>query len=162
MIRALFAVGLLCLFYGCATTDDPHEGGLISYMVHGEDAYQKRLEEKQITLSAEQENQRQAVEATSQLEREKQAKLAELSRQRKQMATLDNDLVKMSESIKNARTQTAAKNKEKENLLKKADALRKEIDSIENNTNLSIEERKKRIEALDKEATALLEIASSL
>ncbi len=41
---SLWAVALLS---GCAVSDDPREGGLISYLVKGERAYEKRLERRQ-------------------------------------------------------------------------------------------------------------------
>ena len=41
----------LTLLSGCATSDNPNEGGLFGYLQHGSSGYQRRLDERQERLA---------------------------------------------------------------------------------------------------------------
>jgi chromosome segregation ATPase len=52
-LAKLAAGGLaaLALLPGCATSDNPNEGGLFGYLQHGSSGYQRRLDERQERLA---------------------------------------------------------------------------------------------------------------
>ncbi len=158
----LLLISVIFLNNGCATTDDPREGGLLGYIVHGEEAYRERLGERKEKLEIEKEKLRIAKENSLQLERKRRAKYIEISRQTKMLVELDKDLNNINQSISNIKAENSLKDEEKKQVHKKLKELSGKINKIRLDTKLSVEERKAKIQILDKEVTALMEIAASL
>jgi len=146
---------------GCATTDDPREGGLIGYMQHKDD-YERRIEERQNKLGELQEEGEREKQKTSALEDERARLQADLDRQRKMLDSLDAELEELSETIKLYQAETDAKQQEKEKIELEIETLKNKIAEVRRDTKLSIQEREQKIEDLHSEIDGLLEIMGSL
>src|SRR5262245_38625337 len=108
------AIGLcIVLAAGCATTDDPRQGGLFSY---NPGAYEARLEQRRQNLSALQQNQQQEEEQARQLESDVQTRQAMLDWERERIRGLDDDLARLQQNINQYQARTNAQQAEKQRL----------------------------------------------
>src|SRR5919206_2074900 len=106
------AIGLfLFLVVGCATTDDPRQGGLFSY---NPGAYEARLAQRRQILAAAQQNQQQEEEQARQLESEVQTRQAALESERARLRGLDDDLVRLQQKVDQYQARTNAQQAEKQ------------------------------------------------
>ena len=157
---------ILCLCFAlissCATTDDPRQGGLLSYWAHGEAAYQKRLNERNHALDSLERQGDRERQLSSDLEAEREAKLAELERQRRMLVSLDASLDGIKKKIVALKAVTATQQKEKQRLEGEVKRLRDGIGALQKDTQLTVQEKKQRTEKLNAEIESLLAVAASL
>jgi chromosome segregation ATPase len=160
---------VLCLWglimVGCATTDDPRQGGLFGY---NPAAYERRIEERQQTVGT-LEKQRQTLQeesrqlqgqeaATRQIRDEQRAQLAALDAQ---LVQLDGGLTRIQRKVETYRAQTAAKQKEKQRVMNEVQTLKKRLDSLRQTSQVSAEKIQQK-EQLEREIDTLLEASVTL
>ena len=157
------AVGLV-LLGGCRTapSDDPRAGGLLGYWQHGESGYQERLDRRQTEIDATQRDGESAQSQTDQLQQQRDTARAELARQRAALADMTSELAELNQACTVLEAGTAEQSQEKQAVVEEADALQNQIADLEQDTDLLIRERQRRIAALKKELKLLRERASLL
>jgi len=83
----LFQLTLVAALVGCATSADPRDGGFVNGIVGlGGGGYQRRIDERRDTLSAEQAAQRQLAIEQREVEAERDAVRGELQRAEQRLA----------------------------------------------------------------------------
>jgi chromosome segregation ATPase len=160
---------VLCLWglimVGCATTDDPRQGGLFGY---NPTAYERRIEERQRAVGA-LERQRQTLQeesrqlqgqetATRQIRDEQRAQLAALDAQ---LIQLDGGLTRIQQKVETYKARTAAKQKEKQRVISEVQTLKKRLDSLRQTSQVSAEKIQQK-EQLEREIDTLLEASVTL
>lgn len=168
-IQILTVIAAAVLATGCSTTDDPSKGGLIGYWTHGEDAYQRRLEERQALLEQARARSAATEEETAELEARLAAKQEELKKQQARLERLRDDIEGLEKESDTMGALTEDAQKERQRLQQDLATLQEEtqaLASAEPVEDVSMEEqireRQKRIAALEKELKALRERASLL
>jgi peptidoglycan hydrolase CwlO-like protein len=153
-------IGLFILLVaGCATTDDPRQGGLFSY---NPGAYEARLEQRHQNLAALQENQQQEAEQARQLESDVQIRQAMLERERERLHGLDADLVRLQQNINQYQARTNAQQGEKQRLGREIKRLQGQIGSLRNNQQLAQVEKEKQIASIQREINELSKLTLQL
>jgi len=161
MIQGIVIGLFLLLAAGCATTDDPRQGGLFSY---NPATYEARLEQRRQNLTTLQQNQRQEEEQARQLEREAQSRQARLESENARLRRLDDELVQLQQNInqyqKNINKYQARTNKqqaEKQRLGREFKRLQDQILDLKNNQQLAEIDKQKQIEGIKREIDELKE-----
>ena len=158
MLKKLFFIFVMATLTGCATTGDPTQGGIF----WSEDKAIQRQDNLKHTL-AEEDMQGQITQAEKRnLEAQRNASHAELNRQRQRLRSLDADLNNMNRKMKRYQVDTAAKQKEKERIENEIKSFDQRINALQRDTSLSVQEKKRKIDILNKEVDDLFEIISSL
>src|SRR2546421_12597882 len=104
LIMQRAAIGLfIVLAVGCATTDNPRQGGLFGY---NPSAYEARLEQRRQNLTALQQNQQQEEEQARQLESDVETRQAMLESERARLRGLDDDLARLQQNINQYQART--------------------------------------------------------
>jgi chromosome segregation ATPase len=153
-------IGLFILLVaGCATTDDPRQGGLFSY---NSGTYEARLEQRHQNLAALQENQHQEEEPARQLESDVQIRQAMLERERERIHGLDADLVRLQQNINQYQARTKAQQAEKQHLGREIKRLQGQIGSLRNNQQLAQVEKEKQIASIQREINELSKLTLQL
>ena len=158
MFKKLIFILLLSGFLGCTTSGDPRNSGIF----WSEDKNKQRLAEKQRALTATENEGRQATAASMQLDKERAAATAKVSQQKQQLDALNVKLAAMERDMNQIETATARKQQDKEDALKKLDELKKLVNMTDKDVRLSIIQKEKQIEMLEKEIEGLLIIISNL
>ncbi len=159
MIRKTVLYAMALMMMGCATTGDPRQGGLFGW---SEKKAVERQNDKHGQLESEKATGDELKATSRERAREKEAKLAELGKQRKRLGKLDNDIAKMEKDIRSKKNLTAGKQKEKKKAEKKLLGLKNDIRQLRGNTSLPIQQRKAKINILNSEIEKLLEIVANL
>ena len=154
---------VICLFtilsVGCATTDDPREGGLFGY---SPTAYEARLEQRRQNLTALQQNQQQEEAQARQLESDVQTRQAALESERARLRGLDDDLARLQQNINQYQARTSAQQAEKQRLGRESKRLQGKIVALKNNQQLAETDKHKEIESLKREINELSKLAVQL
>ncbi len=154
---------LLCLSMvmavGCATTDDPRQGGLFSY---SPTAYERRLEQRRQNLTALQQNQREEEERSQQLESGIQTRQALLDQERERIRLLDAELARLQQHINQRQTQTAAQKAEKQRLRQELKRLQAQVSALGHESPLAQAEKESKIDSIKREIDELSKLASQL
>ena len=161
------AIGLVVLLaVGCATTDDPRQGGLFSY---NPAAYDARLEQRRQNLTALQQNQQQEEEQTQQLESDVQTRQAMLESERTHLRALDDDLARLQQNINRYQqninqyqARTNAQQAEKQRLGREFKRLQGKLAALKKNEQLAEAEKHKEIESIKREMNELSKLAVQL
>ena len=156
------ALGLfLVLAAGCATTDDPRQGGLFSY---NPAAYEERLEQRRQNMTALQQNQRQEEAQARQLESDVQTRQARLESENARLRELDEELVELQQdinqyqqNINHYRARTNKQQAEKQRLGREFKRLQDQIVVLKNNQQLAEIDKQKHIEGIKREIDELKE-----
>jgi len=160
-IRCIFLVGML-LLASCATTDDPHKGGLIGYLATGDEGYQNRIDQKEQGLSETEDKADREERKTSALESHREDMRAKLQAQRdelNQIETQTKQLLSETQSLKNVSDE---KESQKQELLASLADLQSRIQGVKGDSSLLIAEKQKRIDELKEEVNKQLELYSLL
>lgn len=152
---------LFLLFAGCATSDDPRQGGLIGYWQHGKQGYQERLERRQAELAEEEGAAGAAQRDQASLEQRVNEQRATLTRHRDELAALRAEVASLKEAV-NRLAERDQTDRELEHLERQLDDAQSELTALESDTDLPIRERTRRITALKKELRLLRERTSLL
>jgi len=153
------ALGML-LILGCQqTTGDPRQGGLFGWSEN------KAVERQNILKDTKYEEERKAEESKSEsarLESERVALQGELDRQRRLIAEIDSELNALSKKISSIEKKKTKKQKELKTAKKELGRLNTEITSIKKNSQLSVQAKQQKLDALNKDVANLLELAAAL
>jgi chromosome segregation ATPase len=162
------AIKLLYLFFvtvlmtaGCATTDDPRQGGLFSY---DPEAYQRRIAERQArydALSADTARQQQESKSLEAAANQKRAEKEDLTQR---LAELDADLEKTQEKIKQAKVRAKDQERRRSQLTARLETLKQQRSGIDASSSADGSEaaKKAEIERLQGEIDRLLKEAEAL
>ena len=163
MNRKLFVgVIVLALAAGCACkNDDPNQGGLFGYWGCGEQAYQRRAEERKQVLQQEQQQTQAVQEEKLSLEQEKTVKSVELDDQQRQLNTLDADIDQISTKVGKVKADASAKQREKQKIEKQAKDLKAKVQALKKDAQLSADEKNRKISLLKDEIDALMKTANA-
>jgi len=154
------AIGLfLLLVVGCATTDDPRQGGLFSY---NPGAYETRLEQRRQNLAVLQQYQQQEEEQTRQLESDIQTRQAALEKEQERMRELDDDLARLQQNVDRYQARTNAQQTEKQRLGREFRRLHGKIVALRKNQQLAEAEKQKEIESIKRDINELSKLATQL
>ena len=155
---ALFIV-LLSLLIGCATTDDPEEGGFFS-IIHSlsTGAYDKRIERKQAELEEAKRNQVSIKEQARQADVQIADVKNDLEIAQKRLSTLKDDLNNLLERIQQAEKIQEIENADLQRLKSEVNALSKEAALVSRNSEMSVEDKKQRLDDLTKRKKKLEEV----
>jgi chromosome segregation ATPase len=153
------ALGML-LILGCQqTTGDPRQGGLFGW---SED---KAVERQNVLKDTKYEEERKAEESKSESARlvsERASLQVELDRQRRLVAEIDSELNALSKKISSIEKKKTKKQKELKIAKKELGRLNTEITSIKKNSQLSVQAKQQKLDALNKDVANLLELAAAL
>jgi len=158
MVKKMFVVFLFFALIGCETTGDPKKGGIF----WSEDKAKQRQSDKQQNLNVAQQE-ASAVKADSiQLEKEKGLKAADLSKQKEQLNQMNLKIAAMEQDIKNVKSKTAAQEQQKKDAESQLVKLKRRLNAISNNSQLSFKEKEKEIESLNKQIEDVFNIIANL
>lgn len=158
----LFGLVALC-FGGCATSDDPREGGLIGYLRHGEQGYQDRLDRRQIEVESVQQEAAAAQAESNRLRQRRDEIQAELARQRETLAALNVEIEEIRAAYATPGPELSVEAEaEQRQLVEDADGLQRRIQDLEQDPQMLVRERERRIAELSRELQLLREKASLL
>lgn len=149
----------MLLIIGCQSTGDPKQGGLFGWSEN------KAVERQNILKETKYEEERKMEGSSSESERLKKERASlqvELARQRKMLTEIDSDLNALSKKISSVENKKTKKQKELANAKKELGRLNIEITSIKKSTQLSVQEKKQKLDALNKDVDNLLELAATL
>jgi chromosome segregation ATPase len=146
---------------GCATTDDPRQGGLFSY---NREAYQKRIAERQArydVLAADTARQQQESKGLEETANQKRAEKEELTQK---LARLDVDIEKTQEKIKQTKVGVKDLERRRSQLTARLESLKQQRSTIDAGSSAYGGEADKRveIERLQREIDRLLKEAEAL
>lgn len=159
----LLGVGLM-IVSGCATStsDDPRTGGLLGYWQHGEDGYQQRLDRRQTEVDAvHREGETERAETAS-LQQQRDAARAELEAQRAALSEMAGELEALNQACRDLEIADPEQGAKQRAVVTEAESLQNQITDLEQDTDLMIRERQRRISQLQKELKLLRERASLL
>jgi len=157
----LTAVSLLFLC-SCATTSDPHEGGLIGYLATGDEGYEKRIDKKEQHLAdTEAQADREGRKSTV-YEEHRNDMRAQLAAQREELAQLEAQTQQMLADTRALKEVAEDKEQKKEELLAKLGSVQGQIQEVQGDSTLLIAEKQQRIDELKAEVNQLLELYSLL
>jgi archaellum component FlaC len=155
VVKGMFWAFSLCPLVGCATTDDPRQGGLFSY---NPKAYEQRLAERRAALQEIQAQQQSEEDRSRQLQDGLAAKKSNLDRQKSLLDALDNDLTEIRKGLDAYLTKTSAQSAEKSRLENEVNRLKSQIQSVRDQSRPTGDEPGKRIAALKAEIDELLKL----
>jgi len=158
MLKKILLCILLLVFAGCATTGDPTKGGIF----WSKEKAEVRKQGLQNELQQSQQNAADAKTTTTQLESQKDAKLAELEEQKRQLEKLEKQLQGIEKQIDHTKALTQEKRQKKikaENKLKK---MAGQINAIKSDPTLLANQKAAKIELLKQEIEDLLNLVSGL
>lgn len=155
--------GLLALLLaGCATSNDPREGGLIGYLRHGEAGYQERLNQREGELES---VEREAAAARTEAERLRERRdevRTELARQREALEALHLDVEAIRAACAAPGSGSPEAQAEQRRLTESTDGIAQQIQDLEQDTGMLVRDRERRIAELSRELKLLREQASLL
>lgn len=144
---------------GCATTDDPRQGGLFSY---NPAAYERRLEQRRASLRKAEEERRRLETETQHNQLAIQQKQARIAQLEYDLARLDHELATTRLRIEQYTAKTADKQRDKQKAQKQLSALTAQLEEIKANQQLSVEEKNRTIAELKKEINDLVAFATQM
>jgi chromosome segregation ATPase len=142
----------ILLIVGCATTDDPREGGLFHY---DPEAYEKRLEQRRRNLETLQQNQQHEKKKSQDLESDVQTKQALMESERERIRLLDNDLTQLEENINKYQAKTNSQRAEKQRLGREIKWLQRQIIALRHDNQLAQAAKEKKIENIKRDKDEL-------
>ncbi|MDH3601418.1 MAG: hypothetical protein OEU26_17540 [Candidatus Tectomicrobia bacterium] len=166
MSKALIFCLAALFIAGCATTDDPRQGGLFSY---NRDAYEARLQSRRDTLSELERNKQQLGTQSGELTHKKSTKLETRDQQSARVRALDKDLAKLrrhidqlQKDVTKYQATTAAKQREKQRVVKDIQRVQTQMAKLEDSELPPQSSYSEEYAKLQREVDTLLEIAAQL
>lgn len=163
------AVGLALLTFasGCATSDDPREGGLFGYWQHGEKGYERRLEERRAVLAETQAAADAGEQERAALEAQRDAARQALREQEEQLAGLRGEIDALQSVCEGIRAETSVQEKSRGELEQQLASLKDELEKVRaapppEEAVEQLRERQRRLAELQRELNLLRERASLL
>ena len=155
LVKGMFWAFSLCPLVGCATTDDPRQGGLFSY---NPKAYEQRLAERRAALQEIQAQQQSEEDRSRRLHAELTAKQSEFDRQKSLLDALESDLTRVDRELETYQAKTSAQSAEKVRIENEVKRLKSQIQSGRDQGQPMVDEKEKRIAALKAEIDELLKL----
>ena len=151
-------IGLLAA--GCATTDDPRQGGLFGY---NPSAYERRIAEREARLRVLQDEQAKQLEQAKLLEESAAQKRDEKDEAARKLADLDADLAKLERSVRNSKVRTKAQERQIAKLQSQLQTVKEQRGEMQYSSDTSNQaEKQKQIEDLQGQIDQLLKEAEAL
>jgi chromosome segregation ATPase len=142
--------------FGCATTDDPRQGGLFGY---NPDAYQQRIAEREATLATLKKEDAAQRKRTVQLEQDQRRQQSEKDAANHRLAEMDRQIGVIEKKISATRRQTSAQQREYENINARLHQVKREMAGAASSDDAA---KRKEIERLNAEIDRLLLEADAL
>jgi chromosome segregation ATPase len=163
LVRPVVPVAIALLLGGCATvSDDPHEGGLMGWMVHGPSGYQKRIDERQGQLEATHQQTAAEAEKTRTMEAQRAAIEKRIADLEARLAELHQQTDALAKDLERVKAENAGSEAAKAKLEKQLDGLRKDMEALQNNPDLLLREKEERMKQLQDELKTLRERTEQL
>jgi chromosome segregation ATPase len=157
MRRILVSLATALTVFGCATTDDPRQGGLFGY---NPAAYQRRIAERETTLTALKQEDAVQRDQMAHLEQEQRRKRNEKEAAALRLADMDRQTSAIEKKISAARIQTAAQQREYEDINARLHQVKREMAGAASGDDDAA--RREEIERLNAEIDRLLQEADAL
>ena len=158
MVEKILLCILLLVFAGCATTGDPTQGGIF----WSKEKAEVRKQGLQNELHQSQQNAADAKTASTQLQSQKDTKLAELEEQKRQLQKLEKQLKDIEKQIGHTQALTREKRQKKIKAEHKLKEMAGQINAINRDSKLPANQKAAKIELLKQEIEDLLNLVSSL
>lgn len=149
----------ILLAVGCATTDDPRQGGLFGY---NPTAYEARLHQRRQNLTGLQQNQQQEEAQARQLESDVQTRQAMLDSEQARLREIDDELARVQRNIDQYQARTNAQQAEKQRLGREFKRLQGKMAALKKNQQLAETEKHKEIESIKRDMNELSKLAVQL
>jgi chromosome segregation ATPase len=162
MGRNLLVYLALLSLVGCATTDDPRQGGLFSYQPS---KYEERLRARQQTLKELQLDKQRLEEENQSLASTVRAKQEKHDRLLGQLHALDDDLARLQQDLQHYQAETAGQREKKRRVEGAISRLQGQIKALRHETQPAIRsrtEQEKKLAELQREIDDLLTISTHL
>ncbi|MEE4357418.1 MAG: hypothetical protein V2I97_13225 [Desulfococcaceae bacterium] len=156
--RLILSLLLISITAGCATTGNPHSPTIF----WSEEKAKQRQNNLKSTLQDEERAGNTLKQESGQLEYQKNTAQAAYDQQQQRLQALDAELDQISRSIQQYQANTLAKQKEKQKIENEIKTLNSKISALQKDSRLSVQERQRRLNVLNKEVDDLLEIVSSM
>jgi hypothetical protein len=146
-IVGILAIGLLTAS-GCATTDNPREGGLFGY---NPKAYERRIAERESALKTLQDDQAREQQETKQLEDSISRKQAEKDALDQQLARIDADIGKIAQQVQKTKVQTKVQEQKRTKLSAEIKALKVQRDNLTQSPASDLTAQRAEIDKLERQ-----------
>ncbi|HQN17957.1 MAG TPA: hypothetical protein PKV86_02405 [Syntrophobacteraceae bacterium] len=159
IVMSSLLVGLLAAA-GCATTDDPRQGGLFGY---NPEAYQRRIADREAALKSIEEQRAQQEQESVQLKETLAQKQAEKDALSAKLAQLNTNVSQIEQKIKKAKVQTANQEKQRARLAGEMKSVKGRLGELTSSSgDENVEAKRAEVEKLQRQVDHLLEEADAL
>ena len=158
MVKKILLCILILVFAGCATTGDPTQGGIF----WSKEKAEVRKQDLQNELHQSRENAAGEKNKTTQLQSQKDAKLAELEEQKRKLEKLEKQLQGIEKQIDHTKALTQEKRQKKIKAEHKLKKMAEQIKAIKRDPTLPISQKAAKIDLLKQEIEDLLNLVSGL
>ncbi len=155
-IQGILAISAALLVFGCATTDDPRQGGLFGY---NPSAYQRRIAEREAALATLKQEEAAQRDRTARLAQDQERARSERNAAAGRLAEMDREIGAIEQKISANRTRTSARQKEYEDLNARLGQVKREVADANSGDDAA---KQKEIERLNAEIDRLLQEADAL
>jgi chromosome segregation ATPase len=152
----------LGLAAGCATTSDPHAGGLLGYWATGQQGYEQRLGERRDKLDTLEKETAAEKGRTAGLAGTSEELRAQVRRQQEEMGALDDELAKIEAQCADLQQATDAQQAEKIKLQREMKAIQEQLELLRGDTDSILGAKQKKLDELQTQMRLLRERASLL
>lgn len=153
---ALLLLAAILAVSGCATTDDPRQGGLFGY---NPAAYQRRIAEREAALATLKQEDAVQRERTAQLTQDQRRVRSEKEAAAHRLAEMDREIGAIEKKISTAQVRTAAQKREYEDLNARLRQVKREMAGAAGGDEAT---KRKEIDRLNAEIDRLLQEADAL
>lgn len=151
---------------GCATTNDPRQGGLLGY---NPPAYEKRAEERRQVVEALEQNRARLLQDSQELSQEHQDKSDTVEEQRRAVAALDadiehldTDLGRVEDDVKKYQGLTNTQKAKKRQVMQEIAKIKKQIHDLKKAAQVSQSGKQETIVKLRQDIDVQLQIVTKL
>ena len=160
--NVLTALALASLAAGCATTDDPRQGGLFGYWGTGSKGYEQRLERRKGEVGTVQQQAEEEKARAAGLEKNREGLREKLKAQQAQMETLDRDLEALQRQCEDLQAANDRQAAERQKVLAEMQKLQGLLSALQGDATSELADKQQKIDALNTELKQLRERASLL
>ena len=141
---------------GCATTEDPRQGGLFGF---NPAAYERRIAEREATLEALKREESTERQKTDQLTQDKIQKQDEKNAVTHSLAEMEKQINSIENKISATRIQTSAQQEEHDSIISRLDEVKRQLKDAESGDDAA---KRKEVDRLNTEIDRLLQEADAL
>lgn len=147
---------VLLTVIGCATTDDPRQGGLFGY---NPAAYERRIAERETKLAALKQEGASETQRTARLKQDQVRKQGEKDAATRNLAELDQQIDAIEQKISSTRIQTKAQQQKHDKISSRLDQVKRQMAGAKSGDDA---EKRQEIDRLNAEIDRLLQEADAL